>query len=177
MKKKLLKDFRTSITTMRVGTLILTLFLLLSVPSEVLSQQKSSKNGNSGKIQGTTIYLNKDTTICLDGEEFKVILKISNAEEYYHAAYDLHIDQLTSLRNQIRILEEVMSIDSLQMALMDAAKSGDKALIEKAKSDYDAHNKAFKKISRRLVFWKVVAIVEAGMIVGLTTAVLILVYS
>lgn len=176
MKKKLLNNFKTLITTTRVEILILILFLLLSAPLEVLSQQKNSKNGSSGKIQGTTIYLNKDTTICLDGEEFRVILKISNAEEYYHSAYDIHIEQLTSLRNQIRILEEVMSIDSLQTALMDAAKSGDKVLIDKAKADYDAHNKAFKKISRRLIFWKVVAIVEAGIIVGLTTTTLILVY-
>jgi hypothetical protein len=86
------------------------------------------------------------------------------------------MNQLTSLRQQVRILEEVLSIDSLQMALKDAAKSGDSVLIAKAKETYDAHNKAFKKISRRLVFWKVVAIVEAGVIVVLTATTFLLIY-
>lgn len=101
---------------------------------------------------------------------------MSNAEEYYHTAYDLHMTQLTSLRNQIRLLEEVMSIDSLQLALKDAVKSGDQALIAKAKEDYNAHNKAFKKISRNLVFWRAVALLEAGVIVVLTATTFILIY-
>jgi hypothetical protein len=93
---------------------------------------------------------------------------MSNAEEYYHTAYDLHMTQLTSLRKQVKILEEVLELDALQADLKDAIRSGDTARIEAAKIKYDEYHKANKKIRRQLVFWKTVAVLEGVVIIVLS---------
>lgn len=101
---------------------------------------------------------------------------MANAEEYYHISYDQHTEQITSLRKQIRIYEEVLSIDSLQIALKEAVRSGDNARIEKARLDLKMNEKALKKITRQLIFWKVVAIIEGVALLVLTATGLILIY-
>lgn len=69
-----------------------------------------------------------------------------------------------------------MSISDLQAELIEAARVGDTARIAAAKDKYEEHKKAFDKISRKMKFWKVVAIIESGVIIGLGTVVIILAY-
>ena len=101
---------------------------------------------------------------------------MSNAEEYYHSAYNVHTEQLVSLRKQVKLLEEVLELSDLQAEIVEAIRVGDTGAIEAAKQKYEDHKKLFNKISRKLAFWKTVAIIESGIIVGLTTTVLILTY-
>lgn len=101
---------------------------------------------------------------------------MSNAEEYYHAAYNVHTEQLVTLRKQIKLLEEVLEINDLQAELVEAIRVGDTAAVELAKEKYEEHLKLFKKISRKLAIWKTIAVIESGIIIGLTTTVIVLAY-
>jgi len=101
---------------------------------------------------------------------------MSNAEEYYHSAYNVHTEQLISLRKQVRLLEEVLELSDLQAEIVEAIRVGDTGAIETAKKKYEEHQKLFKKISRKLVFWKTVAIIESGIIVGFTVTIIVLAY-
>ena len=101
---------------------------------------------------------------------------MSNAEEYYHAAYDVHSEQIISLKDQIKLLNEVLEIDSLQKDLKQAIASGDKIRIQLAKDKYKEANKARDKIARKLIFWKTLAIGEGIALVVITGVGLVLVY-
>lgn len=125
----------------------------------------------------SSIYLNKDTTICLNGTEFKVILKMENSESYYHSYYNLYNKELIpSLRTQIRLLNEVLGLDTLQLQIDKAQKSNDKALIAQAESNYNAALKTKNKVKFKLIFWKSLAIIEGGVILVITAAGIAIIY-
>jgi hypothetical protein len=117
----------------------------------------------------TTIYLSKDTVICLNGEEFRVVLKMSNAYDYYYNAYYVHTEKLIpNLRTQITLLNEVLEIEEYQKEINKAISTGDQALIAQARDNYTKKAKDFKKIKRQLIFYKTLSIAEAVVITGLT---------
>jgi hypothetical protein len=121
-----------------------------------------------------------DTTVVLTKEEFKLIEKIENSQNYYKEAYGVHLERIALLESELKIYNQILELDSLESDLEAAIRTQNSFLIEsiqQQKTDALKELKQalslYKKEERRKRFWRNLAIGE-GVIISIATLILII---